>query len=98
MQILVTMSKEWIGPPDPRGDAVIYGKGWRGEMPDDEAAFVIAVDYAKAAYELPADVAAAVALLREVVAHFRTVERVEPTFSDVYDAVARLDQSFSGAA
>ena len=98
MQIVVTMCRDWIAPPDARGDALSYAKGWYGEMEDDLAAFCISTGYATAAHALPHEVSAAVALLREVVEHFRTVERVEPTYFDVYGAVARLEQSWAGDA
>ncbi len=89
MTIFVKLCRDWNGPPDKIGQFVFYPKGWTGEMPDDAAGYALAIGIAEPTKPLPPDLVAGIETLKEIVALFRA-ERVEPTFTDVYDAVARL--------
>ena len=87
--LIVTMLQDWQGPPDARGDIKAYPRGWTGEMDDDAAGYCLARGFASTRYDLSAALAAGIGVLREIIAHLE-VERINPTYRAVYDAVARL--------
>ena len=88
--IIVHMLEDWRSPPDDiRGDAIEFRRGWTGEMPEDWAGYCLARDYARAVEPLPEALAMGVSTLREIISAYQE-RRTDPTYSDVYAAVARL--------
>ena len=88
--MIVEMLMERDGEPNILGDRVRYPKGWLGEMDEDLAGYFLAIGCARSPKPLPDDLAAGVETLRAIVTAFRA-QRVEPTYRDVYLAVARAD-------
>ena len=87
--IIVSFLKDWTSPPDDRGDTMVFRAGWTGEVTEDWAGYCIARDYARNVETLPESLAIGIATLRQIIAAYQE-RRTDPTYSDVYDAVARL--------